>query len=85
MTNIEDMLDELEGAAFYEGTEIGEYWEVLANLYSFRCSFSKEFEVAYAKELEREYRHFKKNFKFVEDVASQTSVTKRLIHVDELG
>ena len=80
---IEDMCRELQEAAQYEGTELGEAWYNLAELWmSYReyvggFDFEKSLEAA----IRREHKCLKENFRYVEAAEARTYTVRRLERV----
>lgn len=75
----QEMIDELNNAADIDGTETGEYWLSLINLYEqYTYAMSEEFVAALAAEILSEYNYFKTNFQIVEEEITTVTVVKRL-------
>lgn len=80
---ITQMLDELEVAAQYEGTELGEYWAALVHIGRHIYSASDQFREAFEQELVGQYNWFKENFEFVTVTESYTRDVKELVWKNE--
>lgn len=61
-----EMCAELEDYIDLEGTEIGEYWELLRSIERYCCHMSTKFYNAYIAELHDQLTWIKQNAKIVE-------------------
>lgn len=75
---VEDMLDELAEAAGLEGSEVGEAWKALVDSEPAAKYGSSDFEAAWEREVQRQYRHLKENFRLVETEKTQVVKIKKL-------
>ena len=77
---IRQAISDLEEAAYYEGSECGQWWDLLISInhyISYCCT--PEFREAWEKEIIHEHEKFKKNF-YYEDVPT---TMRSLKHIDE--
>lgn len=80
--NLQEMLDDLEHAANYEGSELGEYWSWLISGYSrVRDSLNSEFYQAWLKEVTSEHNRLKTEFVWEEEEITVTRTYKELVYV----
>lgn len=80
MVTIHDMCDALSYAARYEGSELGEYWERLAELPA-RYSVNDEFHDAWVKEVTSEYNRLQTEFEWEEEERTVVQKVKELVYV----
>ncbi len=77
--SIHEMRVELIEAGHQEGTELGEYWLALCELFHFTEMMNTELFDAYYIEMERVYNWVKENSEWVEEVeVVKTRKTKHL-------
>jgi hypothetical protein len=61
------LIKDLEEACQYENTELGEWWGMLCEMWSFSCHLpSDEFITALEKEIAEQHEWLKNNFTWVE-------------------
>ena len=79
-----NMADELSDAARLCHDECGEWWTLLSDMWPRVCdAASDEFEEAYKKELRREYKRFKDEFRIEEVTETQTITYRAVKHESE--
>jgi hypothetical protein len=83
-SDLYEMASELQKSAQYDGSELREWWEVLASLVPrvFDCA-SEEFRLAFEKELRSEYKRLKEEFRLVTTTETQTITYYELQHESE--
>jgi len=65
--DMDQILEELEEAVAYEGSEVGECWGGLCDMWSVaHDGCSEEFIIQLEHEIREQYAWFKKNFKWIE-------------------
>ncbi len=64
---MKELSDELLNYADLEGTELGEYWRLIAELNSYYYCTSPKFYSALEKELKYQLKFAKENFEVVEE------------------
>lgn len=80
---IGEMVDELADAARFEGSELGEWWEMLTDLYPDCLDMaSNKFVEAYKEQIKSEWEHLSDNFKWVEEEVRPRKL-RRLVSKDE--
>ena len=78
--NIDTLCEALIEASQYEGTEQGELWRDLAELWNRYSGFvSDKFKVSLKEEIQREFEHYRNNYEFVETEVTRTTLVKDLV------
>lgn len=82
--NLYELAEELNDAAELCNDECGEWWAMLAVMWPrVRDAASNEFEEAYKKELRREHKRFKDEFRIEEETETQTVTYRTVKHESE--
>jgi len=76
--DIDFTLSELDEAAEYEHTEIGEVWSLLVKLHEYENYLSEKFTRMLEREIESQYKDFKKYYELEENTTTVTRTTKTL-------
>jgi len=71
---LEKRVEKLGEAIPYEGTEVGETWDLLAHIFQMlqESYVSDEFAAAFKKELVEQLEDFENNYEFTEEVIETT-------------
>lgn len=76
--NNRDKLQDLGERARLEGSELGEYWQLLMQMNQYEFCMSNEFKAAFNKELKQEIKRAQEDFDIVKEEETRTREVKHL-------
>lgn len=83
VTNIDDMLRDLGDAADLEGTELGEWWQILVEMRNRVIDFASDrFRKAWEAEVKAEWKRFKAEYEITEEKETVEVKSRRLTSKD---
>lgn len=82
--NVRHLVSELEEASEIEGTELGQWWGLLASIYSHSIDCgSPAFRESLDAEIRSEHKRLKEEFRVVESTETRTVTYRELRHESE--